>query len=264
MNGKAAVRPSNYWMVGRPPFDTAPALRSDITADVAIIGGGYTGLSTAYHLKSAAPSLEVVVLEAETTGSGASGRNAGFVMTLFGASAGLMKRLHGNAAVLDAHAYMERAIAALEEMLRAHALDCDYERTGFLKVATTGAYLGRIRREIEFFQSLGIGGFEWLDRAQTQDRVHSKSYLGSCLEPRCGLINPVKWADALRRLALDSGVRLYEATRVTEAPREGGRYRVKTKSGSVVADRIVYAANGYTHLLPGLESNRRPPSPILS
>jgi glycine/D-amino acid oxidase-like deaminating enzyme len=258
MNAKAADRTSNYWMAGRPPFEPASALRSDITADVAIIGGGYTGLSTAYHLKSAAPSLEVVVLEAKTTGFGASGRNAGFVMTLFGASAGLMKSLHGREAVRDAHAYMVGAIAALEEMLDVHALDCDYERNGFLKVATTRAYVGRIQREIEFFQSLGLEGFEWLDREETQARVHSQSYLGGCFEPHCGLVNPVKWADALRRLALDSGVQLYEATRVLEAPREGGRYRVKTEGGSVVADRIVYAANGYTHLLPGLESKQTP------
>ena len=87
---------------------------------MAIIGGGYTGLSAAYHLKSADPSLEVAVLEAETTGFGASGRNAGFVMTLFGASAGLMKTLHGKEAVRDAHAYMVRAITTLEETLREH------------------------------------------------------------------------------------------------------------------------------------------------
>ncbi len=118
MNAKAADRTSNYWTAGRSPFEPAPALRGDITADVAIIGGGYTGLSTAYHLKSAAPGLDVAVLEAETTGFGASGRNAGFVMTLFGASAGLMKSLHGREAVRDAHAYMVRAITALEEMLR--------------------------------------------------------------------------------------------------------------------------------------------------
>src|SRR4029079_18888005 len=106
----------------RPPFEVAPPLCSDITADVAIIGGGYTGLSAAYHLKSADPSLEAAVLEAETTGFGASGRNAGFVMTLFCASAGLMKTLHGKEAVRDAHAYMVRAITSLEETLRENGL----------------------------------------------------------------------------------------------------------------------------------------------
>ena len=150
------------------------------------------------------------MLEAETTGFGASGRNAGFVMTLFGASAGLMKRLHGRHAVRDAHTYMERAVAALEEVLHDHSLDCDYERNGFLKVATSPAYAARIQNEIEFFRSIGAEGFEWLDREQTQARVKSETYLGACFEPRCALINPIKWSDALRRLVLQSGVTLYE------------------------------------------------------
>jgi glycine/D-amino acid oxidase-like deaminating enzyme len=258
MDATASPPPSNFWKAGRPPFEAAPALRSDITADVVIIGGGYTGLSAAYHLKSADPSLSIVVLEAESTGFGASGRNAGFVISLFGASAGLMKTLHGKDGVREAHAYMGRAITALEEMIREHRMDCDYECCGFLKVATSPVYVTRIQHEIELFQSLGIDGFEWLDREQTQARVHSQRFLGACFEPYCGLINPVKWADELRRLALESGVRLYETTRMTEARRHGGRYRVKTESGSVDADHIVYATNGYTHLLPGLASKQTP------
>ncbi len=258
MSATAAVWPSNYWMADRLVPEAAPALRSDVTTDVAIIGGGYTGLSAAYHLRSADPSLDVSVLEAETTGFGASGRNAGFVMTLFGDSAGLMNALHGREAVRDAHLYMERAISELEDTLREHSLECDYERSGFLKVATSPAYVARIQKEIEFFQSLGLGGFQWLDREQTQTRVHSETYLGACYEPRCALINPIKWADALRRLALESGARLYESTKVRGVQREAGRYRLTTDSGSVVADRVVYATNGYTHLLPGLASKQMP------
>ncbi len=245
-----ASQPNNFWMAGRQHSEAAPALRSNITADVVIIGGGYTGLSAAYHLKSADPSLDIVVLEAETTGFGASGRNAGFVIPLFGASVGLMKTLHGKRAVREAHAYMESAITALEETVREQRIDCDYERSGFLKVATSPAYVTRIQKEIEFFHSLGIDGVGWLDRQQTEARVRSRNFLGASFEPHCGLINPVKWADGLRRIALESGVRLYENTRVTEAPRQSGRYRVKTDSGSVDAHRIVYATNGYSHLLP--------------
>jgi len=259
MRTTADVWPNNnYWMAGRPAREAAPALRRSVTADVAIVGGGYTGLSAAYHLKSADPSLEVAVLEAETTGFGASGRNAGFVMTLFGASAGLMKTLHGKQAVREAHAYMERAIATLEDMLDEHSLDCDYERSGFLKVATSAAYVARIQREIEFFCSLGIEGFHWLDSEQTRERVHSKAYLGASYEPHSGLINPIKWVDALRRLALQSGVRLYERTHVREVVREAGRYRITTQDGSIVANHVVCATNGYTHLLPGLTSKQIP------
>lgn len=260
MSTMADVWPSNnYWMTGRLAREAAPALRRGVRADVAIIGGGYTGLSAAYHFKSADPSLEVAVLEAETTGFGASGRNAGFVMTLFGASAGLMRTLHGKQAVREAHVYMERAIAALEDFLYEHSLDCDYERSGFLKVATSAAYVARVQREIELFHSLGIAGFHWLDGDQTRERVDSKAYLGACYEPHCGLINPIKWVDALRRLALQSGVRLYERTRVREVVGQVGRYRITTQGGgSIVANRVVCATNGYTHLLPGLTSKQIP------
>lgn len=258
MAAKPNIWADNYWMADRPPFASAPALRSDIKVDVAIIGGGYTGLSAAYYLKTADRALDAAVLEAETTGFGASGRNAGFVMSLFGASVGLMKSLHGNQAVRDAHLYMERAIAALEEMLREHALNCDYQRSGFLKVATSPAYVARIKKEIEIFESLGIEGFQWLDQAQTQARVHSKTYFGACYEPRCGLINPVKWLDALRRLTLESGARLFESTRVREVRRDGRHFRLMTDGGSVIADRVVYASNGYAHLLPALQAKQTP------
>ncbi|KAB2850974.1 MAG: FAD-dependent oxidoreductase [Hyphomicrobiaceae bacterium] len=245
-------------MAGRPAKEPAPALRSDIKTDVAIIGGGYTGLATAYHLKTAEPGLDVTVLEAMTTGFGASGRNGGFVITLFGASLGLMKAFHGKEAVREAHAYMERSIQALELMLKTHSIDCDYERSGFLKVATTSAYMRRIRHEINLLQSLGIEGFQLLDREEIQGRVRSETYLGACLEPNCALLNPVKWADALERLALENGARLYESTRVTRVRREAGRYRITTDAGSVAADHVVFATNAYTHLLPGLAPKQVP------
>ena len=103
------------------------------------------------------------MLEGETAGFGASGRNAGFVMTLFGASVGIMKSLHGKDKLLAAHEYMESPIDALEAMVKEHKIDCDFERSGFLKVATSPTYETRIKDEIELFQSIGAEGFEWLD-----------------------------------------------------------------------------------------------------
>lgn len=247
-----------YWLADRPPGESAPALASDIRCDVAVIGGGYTGLSTAYHLKESDPGLDVVVLEAETAGYGASGRNAGFVMTLFGASASLMKTLHGKDRVREAHAYMVGAIAALEDLIEAHAIDCDYERSGFLKVATSRAYVGRVRDEIELFHSLGIDGFTWLDRDAVQARVRSPGFLGACLEPGCGLLNPIKWLDGLKRIAVSNGARLFEHTPVRRVEKANGRYRLATPGGCVSADKVVYATNAYTHLLPGMRSKQLP------
>lgn len=258
MSDPTAARVSNFWDASKKPRQVSPPVAGDVSVDVAIIGAGYTGLSTAYHLKTAQPSLDVAVLESETVGFGASGRNAGFVMTLFGASLGLMKALHGDAKVRAAHDYMHRCIAGLEAMIAEHKLDCDYERTGFLKVATSPRYAARIHDEIAALEKLGIEGYRWLNVGELAGRVRSPTFLGGCLEPGCGLINPRKWVDALAGLALGSGARLYERSRVEDVRREGGRFRLTTAGGTVTADKVVFASNGYTHLIPGMRSRQLP------
>ena len=258
MSADARAGAGNFWAHSKEPRVAAPALAGEVALDVAIIGAGYTGLSAAYHIKAADPALDVGVLECETAGFGASGRNAGFVMTLFGASLAAMEQRHGPDRVRQAHHYMEHAIAGLEAMLAEHGLDCDYHRSGFLKVATTERYVARIKSEIEQFEKLGLGGMEWLDAPALAERVRSPTYLGAMWEPGCGLINPVKWLEALRRLALARGARLYEGTRVERVEPEGGRLRVTTPGGAVMAKKVVFATNGYTHLIPGLRSKEIP------
>jgi glycine/D-amino acid oxidase-like deaminating enzyme len=247
-----------YWQADRRPTAAAPPLAGDLKVDVAVIGGGYTGLATAYHLKSADPGLQVAVLEAETAGFGASGRNGGFVITLFGSSIFLMKALHGAERVRRAHKFMVHAIAHLEAMIAEHAIDCEYERTGFLKVATTPAYVSRIRQEVELVQSLGIDGVEWVDGEWLRSRIRSPSVLGAWREPGCGLLNPMKWLNALSGLACAKGCLLFEGTPVASVLRQSGRFRLDTPNGTVSAEKLVYATNGYTHLIPGMRSKQMP------
>lgn len=247
-----------YWDRFREPRQVEPPLSGEQRVDVAIIGGGYTGLSTAWRLKQAEPSLRVAVLEAEVAGFGASGRNGGFAMTLFGTSVPLMKLLHGGDKVRDAQHFMERCVDAIAATIRDHALDCDFERGGFFRMATTPAYEARIRDEYEYLSGLGIAGLEWLDREQVAARIRSPRFRAGCYEPGCGVLNPVKWMDSLRRLAVSSGAELYERSPVTGISRSAGRHVLTTPGGTVVAEKIVYATNGYTHLLPGMRLSQLP------
>lgn len=257
-SGQAGGVDQCFWNVGRESRPVAPMLAGEQKADVAIIGGGYTGLSAAYHLKTADPSLDVVVLEGERVGFGASGRNGGFAMTLFGSSAFQMKALHGSERVREAHHFMERSIAELEATIARHAIDCDYERNGFLRIATAPAYVARIQAEVELFKSLGVDGIEWVDSEWLNARVRSAGFLGACWEPGCGSLHPGKWVDGLRRIATEAGARIYEQSPVMAVRREGGRHRLTTPGGTISADKIVYATNGYSHLVPGVRFSQMP------
>lgn len=245
----------NRTVQNRPRCET---LRGACDVDVAIVGGGYTGLSTAYHLLSAEPGLRVAVLEAERIGYGASGRNAGFVMTLFGSSLPLMKLLYGGERVRAAHDYMVRAIWMLEQTIRDNSLDCDFQRNGFLKVATSPAYVSRIREEVDVMQALGIGGVDWIDQDALAARVGGQNYFGAQWEPDAGSLNPLKWLFGLAGLAQKQGAQLYERARVSSVKRVGGRYCLTTPEGRVTARKIVYATNGYSHLMPGLSLSQFP------
>ncbi|MEW6262453.1 MAG: FAD-dependent oxidoreductase [Thermodesulfobacteriota bacterium] len=247
----------SYWMTTR---DYAPGdpLRGGIDVDVAIIGGGFTGLSTAYHLKQAEPGLRIAILESEMIGFGASGRNGGFNMTLFGLTLSITAIRFGKAKAVEAQHYMERAVDLLRDLVAQLQLDCDYEHPGFLRVATSEKYKKRILHEIELAHKLGLEGIEWLDRDQTQAQVRSPMYLGAWWEPRCGILNPAKlswsWAEKIRPL----GVEVYEKTPVNEISRGPDKITLKTPQGTVRAKKVVVAANAWSHFFPQLKRKQIP------
>jgi len=226
-----------------------PPLRGQASADVAIIGGGFTGIATAYWLLKAEPSLKVTVLEQEVVGYGASGRNGSFAMTVVGLGLDLLAKIKGRDRAIAAQRYLERAVDLVGELVEEESLDCDYIRPGFLRMATTPAYVKKIRREIELAHSLGIEGIEWLDRDQARARVNSEHYLGAWWEPRMALVNPLKLVREMKRVATGLGATVHEGTPVTSISREDG-FRITTPGGTLNADRLVLATNAYSHLFP--------------
>jgi glycine/D-amino acid oxidase-like deaminating enzyme len=247
----------SFWLAVYGPYTPNPPVKGDLKVDVAIIGGGFTGLSTAYHLRRDNPGMKVAVLEAEVVGYGASGRNGGFSMTLFGLEPAVTKALFGQQRTVEAHRYMERAVDYVDALVKEHKIQSDYEFPGFLRAATTPGYVKRIQHDLEILTSMGITGIEWIDAEKIRAEVDSPLFLGGWWEPRCGLLDPAKQARELKRIAIQSGAEVYEETPVTDIKREG-KFTLKTPSGAVTAEKVVFATNAYSHLIPGLRSKQVP------
>jgi glycine/D-amino acid oxidase-like deaminating enzyme len=257
MNEIFPEAPASLWLDTSPPQPAEPALQGDIHADVAIIGGGFTGLVTALEVKRAEPSLRIALLEAKTCGYGASGRNGSFAMTVVGLGAATNALVYGKHYVKDAHTYMERAVEAIDELILREELDCDRTRPGFLRVATTPRYVRRLQHEIEMMGSLGFSGIDWIEAAEVRDRIHSERYLGALWEPRLVLMDPLKLIKEERRLVKEAGVQVYENTpvvQVTDRP----QFTLKTPAGSVRCEKVVFATNAYSHLFPALRRAQMP------
>jgi glycine/D-amino acid oxidase-like deaminating enzyme len=247
----------SYWLNTYGSYTPNPALQGDIAVDVAIIGGGFTGLSTAYFLIKAEPSLKVAVLEGEVVGFGASGRNGGFAMTLFGLEPAVTAMLFGKQRMVEAHHYCERSVDLVRDLIREHNIQSDFEYTGFLRLATTPGYVKRIQHDIELLTSLGVTGIDWMDREKARAEVDSPLVLGAWNEARCGILNPAKQVRELKRIAQEAGAVVYEQSPVTEI-RRGAKFTLQTTLGSVTAGKIVFATNAYSHLIPEIRNKQVP------
>jgi len=249
--------PHALWLDTYGDYEPEPALEGDVKVDIAIIGGGFTGLVTAYELRRADPSLKVAVLEAQEVGYGSSGRNGSFGMTVVGLGFGVTAMLRGKQFIKDAHTYMERAVDRMSELIHDENLNCDYIRPGFLRAATTLGYVRRIQHDVALMQSLGFRGIDWIDRETIQAKVNSPLYLGALWEPRLVLMNPAKLVREEKRLASEKGAQIYENTPVMEIITKPN-FVLKTPKGSVLAEKVVFATNAYSHLFPQLGRRQIP------
>jgi glycine/D-amino acid oxidase-like deaminating enzyme len=250
-------RDKSFWLATRG-YEPSATLDGSVEVDVAIVGGGFTGLSAAHHLKRSAPDLKIALLEAQVIGFGASGRNGGFNMTLFGLTLSITALRFGKEGAREAHLYMEQAVDTTRDLITELAIDCEYEHPGFLRVATSEKYRARILHEIDVAHSLGLEGIEWLGRDQVRERVASPQYLGAWWEPRCGLLNPAKLSWGWKEVVAGQGVQVFEGTPVVEMERSGSRMRLDTPGGRVLADKVVLATNAYSHLIPQLRRKQVP------
>ncbi|MEE8347480.1 MAG: FAD-dependent oxidoreductase, partial [Dehalococcoidia bacterium] len=181
----------SYWL-GLDAYEPGPPLHGDMDADVAIIGGGFTGLWTAYHLLKADPGLTVVVLEGSAVGYGASGRNGGFAMALVHRSLQSLVDNLGHERARAIHHGAEEAIQTLQRVCAEEKIEADLMPNGLLTVSNTPLQDEHIRREAKVAAELGIEGVRLLDRDEIQARVHSETFRGALEEDACVLVNPAR------------------------------------------------------------------------
>lgn len=234
-------------------------LGGDRTADVAVVGAGYTGLWTAYYLTRADPSLRVTVLEREVAGFGASGRNGGWCSALFPASVGWLARRYGERSAVAQHRALQATVDEVGAVVEREGIDCAWHKGGTVTLARSAVQLDRARAEVEEARRWGFDDADLvlLGQAQARRRLAATDVLGATYTPHCAVVHPAKLVRGLARAVERQGAVVHEGTTVTGI--EPGV--VTTDRGRVRADVVVRATEGYTAALPGL---RRRITPVYS
>jgi glycine/D-amino acid oxidase-like deaminating enzyme len=242
--------PVSFWysQIHPPPWPRAP-LPGPREADVCIVGGGFTGLWTAYYLLRAKPALEVVVLEAEVAGFGASGRNGGWVEGRLAGSREHWASRGGRAGAIALERAVQAAVDEVGKVAAAEGIDCGFRKGGTLTVAQSPLQLQKVRAEVEADRSWGFGPEDsaLLDGPAAARRVAVAGVAGARYSPHCARVQPAKLAAGLASAAERAGATIFEHTRVTSI-RPG---MARTAAGTVRARFVVRATEAYTGSLSG-------------
>ena len=236
----AAAR--SLWTATAHPALATPPLVGEAAAEVAVIGGGYTGLSTALHL--AERGISVTLLEAETPGWGASGRNGGQVIPGLKDDPDAIEAMFGRERGQRIVAMAGGAADLVFGLIERHGIDCDAERSGWIQGAHDAAGLAATIRRAEDWARRGAP-VEALDRAAVAGLLGTDGYLGGLIDRRGGALHPLNYALGLAAAAIRAGARLCGQSRVTRIERPGQGFSVRTEEGVLAARHIVIATNGY-------------------
>jgi glycine/D-amino acid oxidase-like deaminating enzyme len=248
----ADAAPVAYWLDDPSAPPSAPPLVGRTDADLTVVGGGYTGLWTALLAKTARPEREVVLLEADRCGWAASGRNGGFCAASL--THGLANGVERFPDEIDTLERLGRDnLDAVETAVARWSIDCGFERTGELSVATEGYQVAALLAAAE--QARGHGHEPiFLDREEIRSEVHSPTYLAGLWDRRgCALINPARLAWGLRRACASAGVRIYEHSPVGQLDSEPGGARgamiLRTGHGRVRSPAVALGTNAAPSLV---------------
>ena len=237
---------ANYYRATANSFASQPPLAGDASADLVVIGGGFTGMAAA--LAAAEDGRKVVLLEAESVGHGASGRNGGQLIPGLRWSAGELVEAFGisQAKAIDAVAMMavERVAARIER----HGIECDH-KSGHLEAAWKPSHLAAMAREADLLaRDFGRHDLELVAPGEMERHIRTTCYHGGVFDPRGGHFHPLNYLIGLARAARAAGVVICEDSRVVEL-RQGGQVTAATAGGSVIAPQAIVVADAWTDTL---------------
>jgi glycine/D-amino acid oxidase-like deaminating enzyme len=261
--------PVSHWLAqlggGAMPAPRPP-LAGDRRVDVCVVGGGYTGLWTAYELRRTHPDLEVLVVEREVCGFGASGRNGGWVQGEIAGDPDVWIARGGPDGAARMHAAIVDAVAEITRVVEAEAIACDLHRGGTLTVARSAVELARLREQVDAARRSGMwedGVQALLSAEELAARVRVPGATGAIFDPHCARVQPAALVRGLADAVQRAGAEIVEGTAVTAIePARGTVPAVaRTEHGDVHARWVVRATEGYT---PELRGEGRTVAPITS
>lgn len=236
--------PHGYWLEEAGPVEPAPPLLGDRDADVVVLGGGFTGLWTAWHLKQLEPEARVVLLEADGCGRGPSGRNGGFCSTMWVSLATMRDRWGAEPALAVARA-AEDSVHAIGEFCEQEGVDAWFRLGGYLQVSTTPAHDASWEQPVAACRELGVPeAAQALSAEQVAARCASPTFRGGAFLPASASVQPARLALGIRRRLLEIGVELHESSPVRALRDAPDGVEVRTDAGRVRARTAVLAMGG--------------------
>ena len=246
---QTSLHNGSFWFdsLDQPPVAEPPeSLPHQV--DVAIVGAGYTGLWTAYYLKQQRPDLDIAVFEAMTVGFGASGRNGGWCMGLAWGIEELLAKPGRQQAGIDLLNAMHDTVDEVGRICQAEDIDCHYAKGGTLTVATLPFRVESMKARVAHLHALGYTDedYVWLPEEEARRRIGSRLNFGAAYTRHCAAIHPARLVRGLGVTVRRKGVRIFELTPVLDL----AAGRVQTERGTVRADVVLRATEGYTESLP--------------
>lgn len=255
--GQPLNHPNSVWAATANPRPHFPALDGDIETEVAIIGGGYTGLSAAHHLSKS--GIQCVVVEANDVGWGASGRNGGMAVLRYKIGYSTLVARYGEDVAAHLYRLVIEAVDTLEALVKEYDIECGFSRYGHITAANGRKAIAMLKADVDWLSdAMDDHAVFMLDSSEMLQKVGTKVYPGGYLDPRSAGIHPLNYARGLGLALQSKGIPIFVGSPVRAITRGQSDILLSTPGGRVRARKLIVATNAYTDLMPlGINLARR-------